>query len=330
MSPILPAKPLAKTARCVGAARQGPKGPQPRRRAATACPDAWLPARIAGLALWLGALCLGAGGALAQLSDEGTISTQGTQFVRPDPPKPPKPPPRVEVPRAAPPRRPVPPRVQAPPKPPPRFPSVVFLVDASDSMLNTIPGGRTRLDEAKAALTRVIQGMSKETRVQLWTFNTRLHRVTVGGVRSGFIPVGRPGLRERLVERIKGIRTAGGTNLYKAVIETLEIFAAPQDQPLYQSGQRFPVLVVLSDGEDGGKTGHSLAAVLAAKRRFPLVTVNAIGFHISGEEKLYQQLCRIATRPEGCAAAGDQRHLQAILESFYRPSAALRQAGARR
>jgi Mg-chelatase subunit ChlD len=197
---------------------------------------------------------------------------------------------------------------------------VVFLLDTSDSMLNALPGKeQTRLDEAKAALAQVVRGMSRETRVQMWMFNTRLNPLAIAGGRPGtFIPIGGPGLRKRLIEKIAGIRTAGGTNLYQAIIRTLDIFAVPADQPLYRSGQRFPVLVIISDGEDGGKTGHTLDAVLAAKRRFPLVTINTIGFHVSGQEQWFSDLCRIATRASGCAKAGNQAQLKSILESFYR------------
>ncbi|MCZ6842621.1 MAG: VWA domain-containing protein [SAR324 cluster bacterium] len=269
-------------------------------------------------------LLLLAGESLAQLRDESTISTEGTQFVKPEPPPRPAPPVPPARPRTAAPRAPEPPVVKRPPRraaPPPRYPSVVFLLDTSDSMLNKVPGkGTTRLDEAKFALSRVVQSMSRVTRMQLWTFNTRRKPVTIGGAPPGsFIAVGRPGLREQLARKIQGIRTAGGTNLYQAIIRTLDIFGAPADQPLYRSGQRFPVLVVISDGEDGGKTGHTLESVLAARRRYPLVTINTIGFHISGDEKSYQRLCRISTNPQGCATADNQQQLQKILESFYQP-----------
>ena len=272
----------------------------------------------------LAGLLLLCGEARAQLTDESSISTEGTQFIKPPPPPvtptpvPPKPP------RAALPRPPTPPVVTPPAPgaaPPPRYPSVVFLLDTSDSMLTRVPGRKgTQLDEAKTALIQVLRGMSRETRVQLWTFNTRRKPVAVGGAPPGtFIPVGQPGLRDQLIGKIRGIRTSGGTNLYQAVIRTLDIFGVPGDQPLYRSGLRFPVLVVISDGEDGGKTGHTVDAVLAARRRFPLVTINAIGFHVSGDRKWFAQLCRISTSPQGCATADDQRQLQTILESFYRP-----------
>lgn len=281
------------------------------------------------LLLAIPALVFWAGAANAQLSDNAPISTEGTQFVTPEKVAPtprPKPPSRPRAARPRPPRRPVAPRAQKQTAPPPRYPSVVFLLDSSDSMLNPVPGkGHTRLDEAKTALKQVVGGMSRETRVQMWTFNTRLRQISIAGsAPKTFIQIGRRGMRARLVEQIGRIRTAGGTNLYKAIIRTLDIFADPADQPLYRSGQRFPVLVVISDGEDGGKTGHTLDAVLAARRRFPLVTINAIGFHLGGEQQWFRKLCRIATRPTGCAAAGDLAQLQTILEGFYRPSAAVR------
>lgn len=262
--------------------------------------------------------------ASAQLTDDSTISTEGTQFVTPEQPVPPPLPLPPEPPRAA---RPAPPTVPAVARPAPRqappsrFPSVVFLLDTSDSMLNKVPGrDGTQLDEAKAALIQVVRGMSRETQVQLWTFNTRRYPLVVPGVSPGaFTSIGQPGLRERLTRKVAAIRTGGGTNLYQAIIQSLEIFAAPADQALYRSGRRFPVLVVISDGEDGGKTGHTVDAVLAAVKRFPLVTINTIGFHVSGKDKWFKQLCRISTRPDGCATAGNQARLQAILESFYRP-----------
>ena len=282
--------------------------------------------RATKLFLLTAAFFLAGGTAQGQLSDAAPVSTQGTQFVKPEkkpPPPPPRRPRRARVIRSRPVQKPAAPPAR--PSPPPRFPSVVILLDSSDSMLNPVVGtGHTRLDEAKAALTQVVRGMSRETRVQLWTFNTRLKPVSIGGGAPGrFIQIGRPGMRERLVGKIAGIRTAGGTNLYKSIIRTLDIFAAPADRPLYRSGQRFPVLVRISDGEDGGKTGHTLEAVLAAKRRFPLVTINTIGFHVSGEEKWFRTLCRIATRPSGCSAAGNRSQLKAILEGFYRSSAAV-------
>lgn len=274
----------------------------------------------APLALLVAAMAVGSP-ALAQLNDDGMISTEGTQFVGADPVPRPKPP-KVEptpVPVAPAPARVAP--VAPPPQPPPsRFPSVVILLDTSDSMLNRVPGGpTTRLDEAKQALTDVVRGMSAETQMQLWVFNSRLFPISIGGGASGvFIPVGRAGLRDRLIRRISNIRTGGGTNLYRAVIKTLDIFAAPEDQFAYRTGQRFPVLVIISDGEDAMKTGHTVDAVLAARRRFPLVTINTIGFHVKGDEKWYRQLCRLATSKKGCATAGNRKQLKSILEGFYR------------
>lgn len=261
--------------------------------------------------------------AAAQVTQDTRISTQGTQFVRPEPPKPPEPPtppslPPIERPQLAP-AQPQPAAVQPPPAAaPPRYPSVVFLLDTSDSMLNQEAGkSHTRLEEAKGALARVVRNMSRETRVQMWTFDSRLKPLEVPGLPRGtFIAVGRPGLRDQLLRKISNIRTGGGTNLYQAVIKALDIFAAPEDQPAYRSGQRFPVLVVISDGEDGGKTGHTLDSVLAARRKFPLVTINTIGFHVAGAEKWFRELCRLATNPMGCATADNPERLQAILESF--------------
>ncbi len=265
--------------------------------------------------------------AAAQLTDDARTSTEGTQFVKPPPkppppPKPePKPPPPPPKPVPAPPRAKAEPPPKAPPKPPARWPSVVFLVDTSDSMLNRLEAGadRTRLDEAKTALERVLKDMAPITRVQVWTFNTRMKPVPVSGVRPGqFVRIGAGTHRDQLVAAVRKLRTAGGTNLYQSVVNALALFAAPADQAAYRSGQRFPVLVVVSDGEDGGKTPETLRDVQQAKARLPLVTVNTIGFRLGDGSKWLQVLCEIATAPKGCATADDEAQLRRMLNSFYR------------
>jgi hypothetical protein len=280
------------------------------------------------LALLALALLAGAGSVQAQLTDDARTSTQGTQFVKPAPkpepppaapPAPPPPSPAVDTAPPAAVEAPKPP--PPPPAKPPRFPSVVFLVDTSDSMLNrTHAGGtRTRLDEAKDALIQVLRDMAPDTRVQVWTFNTRMVPITVPGVPEGsFIEIGRGENRARLIDRVRLFRTAGGTNLYQSITRALAFFADPRDQAAYRSGLRFPVLVVLSDGEDGGKTQDTLQGVQKAKAQQAHVTVNTIGFNLAGDQAWFQVLCRIATRPDGCATADDQANLQRLLDSFYK------------
>ena len=262
---------------------------------------------------------------MAQMGSEGVISTQGTQFVGEDPE--PQPPPAkdnkpVPLPPAQEPERVAPPQPQpvAPAKPN-RYPSVVILLDTSDSMLTKVPSeDMTRLDEAKEALVDVVSGMSSETRVQLWIFNTRLIPVAIRpGMARRFIPIGPSGNRTELIRKIKSIRTGGGTNLYQSIIKVLEVFGEARDQAAYRSRERFPVLVVISDGEDAMKTGHSLDAVLAVRKRYPLVTINTIGFHVSGERSWTEKLCQIANTRQGCANADDSGQLRKILEGFYRP-----------
>lgn len=279
------------------------------------------------LAVCAALLALGAVPVRAQLSD-GTNSATGTQFVRPPPPPPPPaaPPATVQPPPPAVPARVIPP---APPaaREPLRFPTVVFLLDTSDSMLDRSPGKElTHLDEAKNAVTEVMRGMAPETQVQLWSFNTRLLPVTVGNEAAGaFITAGDQALREELIGKTRALRTGGGTNLYQSVVKTLDLFSKPADQPLYRSGQRFPVLVIVSDGVDSGVTPEKMEDVLAAKKSHPLVTINTIGFtgasDVPDPDVWLKSLCQVATRAQGCATADNQAQLQAILNSFYRPAA---------
>jgi hypothetical protein len=191
-------------------------------------------------------------------------------------------------------------------------------------MLDKSPGKElTHLDEARNAIAAVVQGMSPETRVQVWHFNSRMFPIQVGNARPGtFVPVGDARQRDELIAKLRTIRTSGTTNLYESLTKALAFFAVPADQPLYRSGQRFPVLVVVSDGEDSGTSRVTLEQVEEAKRKNPLVTVNAIGFTVAKDDVWFRTLCRIATRPEGCATADDQAQLRAILDSFYRPAQA--------
>lgn len=289
--------------------------------------------RRAALLLAAGAMLWPGCDALAQLAQDAPVSTEGTQFVRPaPPPRPTAPvPPAVRPPAPPPPPAPPTPPPQAatapePAGPPPRFPSVVILLDTSDSMLDKSPGKEiSHLDEARNAIAEVVRGMSAETRVQVWHFNSRMFPVQVGGARPGtFVPVGETKQRDALISKLRGIRTAGPTNLYEALVKALDLFSVPADQPLYLSGQRFPVLVVVSDGEDSGTSRVKLEHVQAAKRDHPLVTINAIGFTVAKDDVWFKTLCQIATRPEGCATADDQAQLHSILESFYRPALAVR------
>ena len=259
----------------------------------------------------------------AQLSDDATTSTEGTQFIReqetdtppveeikPDEKKP-------EVPAAI--------KKEVTEKPvvtnPPRYPTVVFLVDTSDSMLNRLPGAKgSRLDEAKAALIRVLQGMPAKSRVQLWTFNRSMEPILIDRVKKGrFILIGKKGHRQALIDQVRKLRTSGGTNLYQSIVKAMRNFSARRDQRFYRLGIRYPVLVVVSDGEDGGKTRETLKTVQKTKEKFPLVTINTIGFKISRSNQWFQVLCQIATSKEGCAIAGNEGQLVQMLEGFSRP-----------
>ena len=270
-----------------------------------------------GMLAWAGAQTPPA---FAQLSDDGEVASEGTQFIpKPSPVEPP--PAEKAPPEKAPPKAPVAENPPLPPAKPPRYPSVVILLDTSDSMLNTVHGpGRTRLHEAREALIKVLEGMAPETRVQLWTFNTRMQPVPVNNYQPGdFVPVGDADNRRALVEQVYRIKTAGGTNLYQSVVKALKLFDRPEDQAAYRSGERWPALVVVSDGEDGGKTKADLKAVQQAKQAYPHVTVSTIGFRISRGEPWFGILCKIASRKDGCSTANDGTQLELLLESFYQP-----------
>lgn len=286
---------------------------------------AWIISAATSVLLLVGVM-LGGEPAWAQLNDNAVISTDGTQFVQPPPAPPPTTPRKREPAPPSPPPAAVrqsPPKLEVPAAPaaPARFPTVFLLLDTSDSMLNKVPGKNvTQLDEAKVALEGVLAGMSPQTQVQLWSFNTRMWPIQAGNVPAGrFVSLSQKGMRKALIGKVRRIKAMGGTNLYNAVVRALGYFSDPAQQARYRSGERFPVLVVVSDGEDSGLTRENLETVLATKKKFPLVTVNTIGFKIKGDSDWFGRLCQIATDRTGCATADDQDQLRKLLESFYKP-----------
>lgn len=286
-------------------------------------------ALLVGLCVWHTAP------AMAQVFDAPRTAEGGTQFVDEEPPPAPKPAPAR--PAAPIPPTPVPATPEAPPiaqrrppQPPPvplRYPTVVFLLDTSDSMLNEIPGtnGQTKIGQARSALEGVIGHMGKEARLQLWYFNAVVMPVTLDGAKpKGFVELGGAdsSVRKQLHSSLAKLETAPGTNLYQAVIKALDVFSDPADLPLYRQGMRYPVLVVISDGEDWGKSGVTLQQVEAAKKSHPWVTLTTIGFLIAKDDPWLKSLCQIASSPQGCATAENDNQLTSILETFYKPPAA--------
>ena len=261
--------------------------------------------------------------ALAQLVDEATNSAQGAQFL--GQPKPPHPP---TISKPSPPKLPTKPKVALPtkkvPKPPAkrplRAPVVLFLLDASSSMATTDAGEKTsRIVQAQQAIAHALQNMPANSLVQLYAFNNRLRAIKPkGGAQSGFVSLRQAGVREGFIQRLERVKPYGTTHLYRAVIQALTQFNTPKLGQLVKTGQRFAVLLLISDGKDAGKTQQTLAHVQQAKQHAAHVVLYAIGFKALQHAPWFKQVCAIATSARHCKVAKGQAALGQLLQRLQR------------
>ena len=253
---------------------------------------------------------------------------QGTDFFRV--------PKRAPVPQETPtPPAPPPPQPVAPPVPPPPEPplepvqrsvsDVIFLLDTSGSMDAFLPGQKqSKLKSAQQALDFFAQNMLEGTRFQLWSFNARLtqhpNSPAVKESRIVFEEIGPlgSGVRQHLQQQIAGLETRGGTNLYQAVFEALRYFRSPSYQVPERNVKRFPVIVLLADGQDDGYSAIGRSQVLQALQQVADVEVKVIGFGIAPNSETHRQLCELARPSADCLVTSSSTELQTLIRSFTR------------
>ena len=259
----------------------------------------------------------------------GMLNAQGTSFFRVPKKKPPiekeeaPPPPPTPV-RVAPKPKPTPP----PPKPPPADRSVsdvIFLLDTSGSMDAFLPGQKqSKLKSAQEALDFFAQKMLQGTRFQLWSFNARLTQHPNSPAAKSkqiiFEEIGPSGsvVRKHLRQQIAGLETRGGTNLYQAIFEALRYFRSPSYQVPEANVKRFPVVVLLADGQDDGYSAINRSQVLQKRKQVEEVEVKVIGFGITPNSETHRQLCELARPAADCLVTSSPTELQTLIRSFTR------------
>ncbi|REE94990.1 substrate-binding and VWA domain-containing protein [Thermomonospora umbrina] len=136
--------------------------------------------------------------------------------------------------------------------------NVLFLVDVSGSMAESVPGtGRNRMQLARRSLNRAVGDFVGVDRVGLWEFSSNLagridHRalVPIDAMRT-------PGHRRRLRNRIGALRPRGDTGLYDSTLAAFEHVKVRRRAGAINS------VVVLTDGRnDDPGGGLSLQALL--------------------------------------------------------------------
>ena len=261
----------------------------------------------------------------------GMLDAQGTNFFR----VPKKQPPVQKEEAPPPPPTPVRPPPKPKPTPPPPAPKptpvdrsvsdVIFLLDTSGSMDAFLPGQKqSKLKSAQEALDFFAQNMLQGTRFQLWSFNARLTQHPNSPAAKSkqiiFEEIGHSGsvVRRHLQQQIAGLETRGGTNLYQAIFEALRYFRSPSYQVPEVNVKRFPVVVLLADGQDDGYSAINRTQVLQKRKQVEEVEVKVIGFGITPNSETHRQLCELARPVADCLVTSSPTELRTLIRSFTR------------
>ena len=261
----------------------------------------------------------------------GMLDAQGTNFFR----VPKKQPPVQKEEAPPPPPTPVRPPPKPKPTPPPSAPKptpvdrsvsdVIFLLDTSGSMDAFLPGQKqSKLKSAQEALDFFAQNMLQGTRFQLWSFNARLTQHPNSPAAKSkqiiFEEIGHSGsvVRKHLQQQIAGLETRGGTNLYQAIFEALRYFHSPSYQVPEANVKRFPVVVLLADGQDDGYSAINRTQVLQKRKQVEEVEVKVIGFGITPNSETHRQLCELARPVADCLVTSSPTELRTLIRSFTR------------
>ena len=261
----------------------------------------------------------------------GMLDAQGTNFFR----VPKKQPPVQKEEAPPPPPTPVRPPPKPKPTPPPPAPKptpvdrsvsdVIFLLDTSGSMDAFLPGQKqSKLKSAQEALDFFAQNMLQGTRFQLWSFNARLTQHPNSPAAKSkqiiFEEIGHSGsvVRKHLQQQIAGLETRGGTNLYQAIFEALRYFHSPSYQVPEANVKRFPVVVLLADGQDDGYSAINRTQVLQKRKQVEEVEVKVIGFGITPNSETHRQLCELARPVADCLVTSSPTELRTLIRSFTR------------
>ena len=150
--------------------------------------------------------------------------------------------------------------------------SVVFVLDRSGSM-STKAQGEEKLAIAKRAALSSIDLLNRADRVGVLAFDSE---------REWVVPLTEVGVRLPIAEKLRGLATGGGTDVYLAVEEAYRVMRAERAKVKH--------LIVLSDGLTDGKTNFdTLAARIAADG----ITVSTVAMGADADRELMARLARL-------------------------------------
>lgn len=198
--------------------------------------------------------------------------------------------------------------------PEPRYVPTVLILDASGSMVRSIPEGGTRMAAARAAAITFVNGLGNNAQMGLTVFGTGTGNEDSDRAAGCFdvtrvIPVGTVD-KDRFTSAIAGIVQSGYTPLGPSMKDAAEQLVQ------YDTAQ----IVLVTDGVDtcSPPSACEIAAQLHASR--PGLTIHTIGFAVDSDEQAQEQLSCIASAGGGEAVdAGNAQQLAARLRAVSDP-----------
>lgn len=181
---------------------------------------------------------------------------------------------------------------------------IMILIDISGSMAQ-----ERKLEQAKVAARAFIDRMDGNNRVGLAVFSdTTRVLVPLDNLETNIV---------RMRQVIDNLQTEGGTSLYDATVEMVNLLSGEDDS------DRIRAIVLLSDGEDTTSRNYGLGdvenAIKATRNDLNPVFVVPVGYGTLNDT-LIRVLQRIASASNTTWQSGDPNNIQRVLElisSFF-------------
>lgn len=189
-------------------------------------------------------------------------------------------------------------------------PPIVFILDASGSMVRDTSPGVTRMDVAKSATIDTLASLPDDSQVGVLVFgtgtgNTDAERAAGCSDVTTLAPVG-PLDVTALSGAIDGVKESGFTPIGPALRQAVGML--PAGEP--------GTIVLVSDGVDTCSPPSSCEVASELHRDNPLLTINVVGFGVDDDEAAQQQMTCIGGVGGGTAvSASDPAQLVSRLRA---------------
>lgn len=183
--------------------------------------------------------------------------------------------------------------------------SVVFVLDCSGSMKETLPGTTgnvSKLEMVKAATIASLQAMPETAHISVISFEWQTHMI---------VPPTSIDHRQEIGTRVDSILCGGGTVMYPAISDGIKILEG-------MSGNKY--LIVLTDGDSDPPPSKASWDDLSAKALVDGISWTSIGVGTDADEKLLRNLAVRAGGRYAYCGTGDS-----IPKVFVERARAMRQ-----